>query len=84
MFKSRYRANSEQGVGAAVVESGRNVRPAQSILLRVDGLQFDVRPGDRLRILNVRISMIGEDIGKQRQSGVVATMRFYSEAFLMP
>ena len=79
------RVSGQQGLTTWVgtVESGRNVKPGQSALLRATALQFDVHPGDRLRILNVRISPTVDDFGEERQSGVVATMGVYSEAFLL-
>ena len=65
-----------------VIESGPDLKVGRPILLRTTNLQFELKPGQQIRLLNVHISVPEEPIEK-RQLTYVATMGENSEAFLL-
>ena len=68
-----------------IVESGPGLRIGGVILLRLRDLPFELHPGQRVRLLNVRLTMAGEEPIEEEgpDSVVVATMSYNSEAFLV-
>jgi hypothetical protein len=67
----------------AIVESSPELQACETILLRTSNLQFDFCAGQRLRLLNLHITMPIEDAIDDSPSSVVATMLLNSEAFLL-
>lgn len=65
------------------VEFSSNVKAGEPILLRTANLRFELYPGQRLRLLNVHISMPIEESIEDARHLVVATMGVSSEAFLI-
>lgn len=53
----------------------------EPILLRTTNLQFDLHPGQQLRLLNVHISIPDEDGIDDKGMPIVVTMGASSEAF---
>lgn len=67
-----------------IVESSSALRAGRPVLLRTSNLQFDLHPGQRIRLLNVYVSMPKEESAEERLSPVLATMGKNSEVFLVP
>lgn len=67
-----------------VVESPPDLKASSPFLLRTANLRFDLHPDQRLRLLNVYISMPNEDLIEVERPPVVATMGTSTEAFLIP
>lgn len=67
----------------AMVESSSELQACGKILLRTTNLQFDFCPGQRLRLLNVHITVPIEEAMDDNPSSVVATMGVISEVFLL-
>ena len=67
-----------------VVESCSKLAPGTQVLFRTVDLPFDLHPGVRLRVLNVRISSPDLDVEKPEPSLTVASMGVASEAFVLP
>ncbi len=66
------------------VEYGPAMQVGEAILLRTENLAFDLHPGQRLRLLNVHVSMPNEEAdAKNRHRLIVATMGSRSEMFLL-
>jgi hypothetical protein len=66
------------------VESGPAMKAGEPILLRTENLAFNLRPGHRLRLLNVHIRIPIEENGAENGHHViVATMGSRSEVFLL-
>ncbi len=65
------------------VESGSNLKTGGKILLRTTNIQFELQPGQRVRLLNVHISVPDEEPVEEIQPTIVATMGANSEAFLL-
>ncbi len=63
-----------------VLEASPGSDSTQPALLRTANLQFDLQPGQKIRVLNVHIKSPNEDEGLP----VVATMGANSEMFLLP
>ncbi|MFH2056079.1 MAG: PD-(D/E)XK nuclease family protein [bacterium] len=77
-LSSRHGPNSWDGE----VESGPTMKAGGPILLRTENLPFDLYPSQRLRLLNVYISMPDEE--ENNRNGhplIVATMGSWSEVF---
>jgi PD-(D/E)XK nuclease superfamily len=67
-----------------IIESGPTMKAGAPILLRTENHGFDLHPGDRLRVLNVYLSMPGEEeYVKDGHSLIVATMGSRSEIFIL-
>ncbi|MDE0100581.1 MAG: PD-(D/E)XK nuclease family protein [Truepera sp.] len=66
-----------------VIESGPDLKVSGPILLRTTSLQFELKPGQRVRLLNVHIRAPEEEPFEERQPTIVATMGANSEAFLL-
>ena len=66
-----------------VIESGPDLEVGAPILLRATSPQFDLKPGQRVRLLNVHIRVSPEESIEEQQSIFVATMGANSEAFLL-
>ncbi len=66
-----------------VIESGPDLKVGGSILLRTTNLQFELHPGQRIRLLNVHIRVPPEESIEEQQPTFVATMGANSEAFLL-
>lgn len=64
-----------------VVEFGPTMKIGEPILLRTTNLQFDLHPGQQLRLLNVHISIPDEDGIDDKGMPIVVTMGASSEAF---
>lgn len=67
-----------------VVESAATLNVGSPILLRTTDLRFELHPGERLRLLNVHVSMPSEEFVEAKAEPLVATMGANSEAFLLP
>lgn len=66
------------------VEYGPAMQAGAAILLRTEQLAFDLHPGQRLRLLNVHVSIPSEETGtKKGHHLIVATMGSRSEMFLL-
>ena len=66
-----------------VIESGQDLDIGAPILLRTNNPQFELKPGHRVRLLNVHIRVPETDPIEDKQPIVVATMGAISEAFLV-
>lgn len=66
-----------------VVESPSALRDAGPFLLRTANLQFDLHPGQQLRLLNVRITAPDEELNEDEHSPVLGTMGASTEAYLL-
>jgi hypothetical protein len=66
-----------------VVELGAGLKGGRPVLLRTGNLQFDLRSGQRLRLLDVYVSAPDEESGEGRSALFVMTMRANSEVFLL-
>lgn len=66
-----------------VVESPADVKACGLLLLRTANLRFELHPGQRLRLLNVHISMPDEQSMEDKRPPVVATMGASTEVFLL-
>lgn len=64
-----------------VVESSSSLKTGRSILLRTSNLLFELHPGQRLRLLNIRLSVPREDPLKDECSPVIATIGKGTEIF---
>ena len=65
------------------VEFGPTFKSGEPILLRTVNLAFDLRPGQRLRLLNVQVSIPSEEEdANNRHRLIVATMGARTEAFV--
>lgn len=67
-----------------VVEFASRLRTGAQVLLRTANLQFDLHPGQRLRLLNVYIGVPDEQSMSDKSPPIVVTMGGGSEAFLLP
>lgn len=67
-----------------VVESCSGLARGSGILLRTVDLPFDLRPGMRVRVLNVRVSAPDVDAAEGEPTPAVASMGLASEIFLLP
>ncbi len=67
-----------------VVEACSTLKNGQPILLRTANLAFDLQPGLRIRVLNVRLSLPPDEAGDAPQRPAVATMGAVSETFIVP
>ena len=65
------------------IESGPDLKVGKPILLRTTNLQFDLTPRQRIRLLNVHISIPKEDLFDEPQHVIVATMSANSEIFIL-
>jgi hypothetical protein len=66
-----------------VVESPLGLKADGSLLLRTSNLQLDLHPGQRLRLLNVRVTLPDEEFKKDERPPVVASMSANTEMFLL-
>ena len=78
-LKGRHATTSWDGV----VESCSGLARGSRIVLRTIGLPFELRTGQRLRVLNVRVSAPIEEPADDVQVPAVASMGAASEAFLL-
>ena len=65
------------------IEVGSNLRVGGPVFLRTSNSNFDLRPRQRLRILNVRLSVTEEEPIETQTNPVVATMGANSEIYLL-
>lgn len=65
------------------LESPSDLKASRPVLLRTANLRFDLHPGQRLRLLNVHISMPDDESMEDTLPPVVATMGVSTEAFLL-
>ncbi len=67
------------------VEHGPDMQVGAAILLRTENLAFDLHPGQRLRLLNVHVSIPSEEADTRNGHHlIVVTMGSRSEMFLLP
>ncbi len=66
-----------------VIQSGPDLKVGEPILLRTTNLQFELKSGQRVRLLNVHIRVPDEDSIEEQPPAFVATMGANSEAFLL-
>ena len=66
-----------------VIESGPDLEVGAPILLRTTSPQFELKPGQRVRLLNVHIRVPPGESIEEQQPTFVATMGANSEAFLL-
>ena len=66
-----------------VIESGPDLEVGAPILLRATSPQFELKPGQRVRLLNVHIRVPPEESLEEQQPTFIATMGANSEAFLL-
>jgi len=66
-----------------IVEFGAGLKVGKPVLLRTANLQFDLRSGQRLRVLNVYVNSDDKKTGKDKTAPFVVTMRANSEVFLL-
>ena len=68
-----------------IVEASSAIKVGWPILLRISKLLFELHPGQRLRILNLKISIYEkEQSGENNLPQIVATAGINTELFLMP
>lgn len=69
----------------AEVEANASIAGGERILLRAVGIPFELNPGQRLRLINVRISPPGIDSGDEETTPIsIVTFGVTSEAFVLP
>jgi len=66
-----------------IVESSTAAEPEQAVLLRTTDLPFELEPGTRVRLLNVRLSAFRDDLDDGVHPVAVATMVSSTEIFLV-
>lgn len=79
-LSARHGPSSWEGV----VESSSSLKTGRSTLLRTSNLLFELHPGQRLRLLNIRLSVPREDPLEDECSPVIATMGKGTEIFQIP
>ena len=79
-LRSRLPVDTVPSSWDGVLEASPGSDSTQPALLRTANLQFDLQPGQKIRVLNVHIKSPNEDEGLP----VVATMGANSEMFLLP
>jgi len=67
-----------------IVESSSVLEKGQHILLRISDTPFDLRPGQKIRLLNTYLTMLNEDRTKEDPTIAVATVGTNSELFCIP
>ena len=68
----------------SIVESSSHTNVDQPILLRTSNIPFDLHPGQRIRLLNIHVSISKEECLEEEPPQVVATMGVSTEIFLIP
>lgn len=64
-----------------IVESSSSLKIGRSILLRTSNLFFDLQPSQRLRLLNIRLSVLRDDPLEDECFPIIATMGKGTEIF---
>ncbi|MGB4099777.1 MAG: PD-(D/E)XK nuclease family protein [bacterium] len=66
------------------VEYGPAMKAGEAILLRTENPTFDLHPGQRLRLLNVHVSLPSDEMDTKNEHHLIAaTMGSWSEMFLI-
>lgn len=66
-----------------IVESSSTINVGLPILLRTSNVPFDLRPGQRVRILNIHVDVSMEECIENEPTQVVATMGINTEMFIV-
>lgn len=67
-----------------IVELPSGLKPGRPVVLRSSGVQRELHPGRRVRLLDVHVSGLSDDTVQDEAAPVVATMTIATEAFVMP
>lgn len=67
-----------------IVELASGLKRGRPVVLRSSGVQRELHPGQRVRLLDVHLSLPSEDTLEEEAEPVVATMTMATEAFVMP